>query len=434
MSVLKVSPLKKSLEGTMIAPPSKYHTHRALILAALAEGTSTVTGISKSLDNLSTMRCLTALGTRYEEIPGGYAVTGVPFHTPEDIMDCGNSVSTIHFLLPVTATAPGTMVYTGDESLRSRPLGPFIKAIKSWGIDVWSTRENGRLPIVIKGTDVTKLSDHVMVNGLISPWASGLILLSPFTGHDVTVEIEDGKLNEASYTDLMIQMMKGFGIEVEGVPDHSSFFVKGGQSYHPSTCEIPGDIALASFGLVLAAISNSHIRYTNCDADVFHPEGEILEALRQMGADLRIDHAAKTIEVFGGRQLHAIDIDCNDAPDMIPVLSILLAHGDGISHIYNAEQVHYKECDRLEAMGQLNKMGCDVEVTRDGLNIKGVSKLKGNAVLDSYKDHRVMMAFAIAGLAANAPVEITDPGAAAVSYPAFINDIKKIGAEMDICE
>lgn len=418
----------------MIAPPSKYHTHRALILAALAEGTSRITGISKSLDNLSTMRCLTALGTQYDPIEGGYAVTGQPFHTPDDIMDCGNSGSTIHFLLPVTATAPGTMVYTGDESLRSRPLGPFIKAIKSWGIDVWSTQDNGHLPIVIKGTDVTKLPDRVEVNGLISPWASGLILLAPFTGHDVTVDIEDGKLNEASYTDLMIQMMKGFGIEVQGAADHSSFFVKGGQKYHASDCTIPGDIALASFGLVLAAISNSHIKYTNCDARVFHPEGKILETMKEMGVDLRIDEQAKTIEVFGGKELKAVDVDCNDAPDMIPVLSILLAHGNGTSRIYNAEQVHYKECDRLEAMGQLSKMGCDVEVTRDGLIIKGVRKLKGNAVLDSYKDHRVMMAFAIAGLAADTPVEITDPGAAAVSYPAFINDIKALGAEMEIIE
>lgn len=416
----------------MIAPPSKYHTHRALILAALAEGTSTVTGISKSLDNLSTMRCLTTLGTSYVPIEGGYEITGRPFHTPDDILDCGNSGSTIHFLLPVTATAPGTSVYTGDESLRSRPMGPLVKACRDWGIDVWSTQENGHLPIVIKGTDFTKLPDHVTVNGLISPWASGLILASPFTGHDVTVEIEDGKLNEASYTDLMIQMMGGFGIQVEGKADHSSFFVKGGQHYHPSTFEVPGDIALASFGLILAAITNSHIKYTNLDASVLHPEGKILEALKMAGADMVIDEAAKTIEVFGGKELKAFDIDCNDAPDMIPVLSILLAHCSGLSRIYNAEQVHYKECDRLEAMGQLSKMGCDVEVTRDGLNIRGVKKLKGGVVLDSYKDHRVMMSFAIAGLAADAPVEISDPGAAAVSYPAFINDIKELGAEMEI--
>ena len=433
MSVLRVSPLKTSLDGTMVAPPSKYHTHRGLILGALADGTSKVTGVSKSLDNMSTLQCLTELGAVYTPIEGGYEIKGGAFKTPANILDCGNSGSTINFLLGVAATVPGTVVFTGDDSLRSRPLGPYIKALNQWGIDVWSTQSNGLLPCVIRSHDVTTLSDHVEINGLISPWTSGLLLLSPFTGHDVTVEIEDGKLNEGSYTELMIQMMKPFGVEVEYPSDRSKFFVKGGQKFTPSEIEIPGDVALASFGLVLAAISNSHIRYTNLDANTFHPEGKILEALERVGADLRCDTQSKTIEVYGGRKLKAIDIDCNDAPDMVPVLSILLAHCEGESRIYNAEQVHYKECDRLEAMAQLNRMGVPTEVTLDGLVIKGVKKLKGASV-ESYKDHRVMMSFTIAGLVADGETVITDPGAMAVSYPGFLKDIKALGAEFEIVE
>lgn len=431
MSVLTVNPLIKPLDGTLIAPPSKYHTHRGLILSALADGESEVTGISSSLDNLSTMECLTELGSIYTPIEGGYRVKGGPFKTPSNVLDCGNSGSTINFLLAVSATAPGTVVYTGDSSLRSRPLGPYIQALNNWGIDVWSTQSNGLLPCVIRPRDVTTLSDHVEINGLISPWTSGLLLLSPFTGHDVTIHIEDGKLNEASYTELMIQMMKPFGVEVEYGPDRAEFFVKGGQSFKPANVEIPGDIALASFGLVLAAISESRIKYSNLDAETFHPEGKILEALERVGADLRCDLDAKTIEVVGGKPLKAIDIDCNDAPDMIPILSILLAHCEGTSTIYNAEQVHYKECDRLEAMGQLNLMGAKTEVTRDGLIIKGVKKLQG-ATVESYSDHRVMMSYTIAGLVADGKTNITDPGAAAVSYPSFLNDIKALGAKFEV--
>ncbi len=431
MNVLKVEPLKHSLDGTLESSPSKYHTHRALILAALAEGESTITGMSKSLDNLSTVKCLTQLGTQFHPIDNGYKVTGCPFKTPSDILDCGNSGSTINFLLAVTASTPGTIVYTGDDSLRSRPLGPYIEALNRWGIDTWSTRSNGLLPVVIRSGDMTKLSDRVWINGLISPWTSGLLIAAPFTGHDVTVDIEDGKLNEASYTDLMIQMMSLFGVEAEAKKDHSSFFVKGGQKFHPAQVSIPGDIALASFGLVLAAISDSHICYTNMDPKAFHPESKILEALAEMGADVRINPDEKTIEVYGGKPLKAIEIDCNDAPDMIPVLSILLAHGEGVSKIYNAEQVHYKECDRLEAMAQLNKMGVPVEVTWDGLIIKGVKKLHG-ANVDSFKDHRVMMSFAIAGLVADGTTYITDPEAAGVSYPGFIKDISALGAEFEI--
>ena len=431
MNVLKVSPLEHSLEGTLVASPSKYHTHRALILAALAEGESTITGMSTSLDNMSTVKCLTQLGIKFQAIENGYKVTGCPFRTPADILDCGNSGSTINFLLAVTSTAPGTIVYTGDDSLRSRPLGPYIEALNRWGIDTWSTRSNGLLPVVIRSGDITKLADRVWINGLISPWTSGILLAAPFTGHDVTVDIEDGKLNEASYTDLMIQMMGLFGVEAEGKEDHSSFFVKGGQKFHPAQVSIPGDIALASFGLVLAAISDSHICYTNMDPNAFHPESKILEALELMGADVRIDPEAKTIEVYGGKPLKGIEIDCNDAPDMIPVLSILLAHGEGESRIVNAEQVHYKECDRFEAMAQLSKMGVPVEVTRDGMIIQGVKKLKGASV-DSFKDHRVMMSFSIAGLVADGPTYITDPEAAGVSYPGFIKDISALGAKLEI--
>lgn len=432
MSTLVVHPLKKALEGALKAPPSKYHTHRGLILGALARGTSKVEGVSKSLDNMSTIRCLSLLGAEFEPTENGYQITGHPFHTPEDILDCGNSGSTIHFLLGLAATAPGTSVFTGDASLRSRPLGPYINALRAWGIDVWSTRNNGLLPIVIREKDVSSLPDQITVNGLISPWATGLILLAPFTGHDVTVHIENGKLNEGSYTILMIKMMEQFGVKVMAAPDRSSFFIPGGQQYQPAEALVPGDIALASFGLVLAAITGSHIKYTGIDLSVYHPEAKIIEALQEMGADVRVSVPEKTVEVYGGRPLRGIVIDCNDAPDMVPILSVLLAHGEGESQIIHAEQLRFKECDRLAAMAQLNKMGAQVTETQDGLAFKGVKKLHGGAVVDSFHDHRVLMSFAVAGLAASEPCRITDPGAAAVSYPGFLEDIKALGAHLEV--
>jgi 3-phosphoshikimate 1-carboxyvinyltransferase len=427
MSVLAVNPLKNAIEGELKAPPSKYHTHRGLILGALANGVSQVTGISKSLDNLSTLQCLSLLGATFEPLENGYKITGKPFTAAENILDCGNSGSTIHFLLGLAATAPGMTVFTGDDSLRSRPLGPYIETLNRWGVDVKSTRGNGYLPVVVNHTDVSKLPEQVEVNGLVSPWATGLVLLAPFCGRDVTVTIENGKLNEGSYTELMIKMMADFGVRVEYPANRSSFFIPGGQQYKPAEVVIPGDIALASFGLVLAAITGSHIRYTNLDLSVYHPEAAILDALQRVGADVRIDAQAKTVEVFGGKPLKGIVIDCNDSPDMVPILSILLAHCEGESRIINAEQLRYKECDRLMAMGQLNKMGASVTETPDGLIIQGSKKLHG-AEVESFHDHRVLMSFVVAGLAADSPSYITDPGAAAVSYPGFLKDIEKLGA------
>jgi len=427
MSILTTHPLQKSLDGVLQAPPSKYHTHRGLILSALAKGTSTVTGISKSLDNLSTLQSLSLLGTKYTAIENGYKIEGGPFETPKNIIDCGNSGSTIHFLLGLAATAPNMTVFTGDDSLRSRPLGPYIDALNRWGIEVWSTRANGMLPVVIRHRDVSTLRDHVEINGLISPWTTGLILLAPFTGHDVTVEIEKGKLNEGSYTLLMIKMMEQFGVKVEFPENRSTFFIQGNQNYRPANIDIPGDIALASFGLVLAALSNSRMRYTNIDLQVYHPEAKIIEVLQMMGADIRIDPIGKAVEVVGGRPLKGVTVDCNDAPDMVPILSVLLSLAQGDSKIINAEQLRFKECDRLAAMTQLNKMGADVTETSDGLIFKGVKKLHGASV-DSFHDHRVLMSFAVAGLVADSPSSITDPGAAAVSYPGFLKDIGALGA------
>jgi 3-phosphoshikimate 1-carboxyvinyltransferase len=431
MSSLVVQTLTKPIDGTLVAPPSKYHTHRALVLGALAKGESIITGISKSLDNMSTMKCLSLLGTQFSEIEDGYRIVGSDFQTPADILDCGNSGSTIHFLLGLSAMAPGTVIFTGDESLRSRPLGPYIEALQRWGIDVWSSRENGYLPVIVRHKDPTQLSDRVVVNGMISPWATGLILMAPFTGHGVTVEIENGKLNEGSYTELMIKMMEKFGIKVEYPPSRSSFYIPGGQKYQPSQVAIPGDIALASFGLVLAALTDSHIRYTNLDLSIYHPEAKIIEVLQDMGADLRIDAERQTVEVFGGRPLTGVTVDCNDSPDMVPILSVLLAFGKGESKIINAEQLRYKECDRLAAMTQLNKMGARVTETADGLVFEGVDTLHG-ADLESFADHRVLMSMAVAGLVAQGRTTISEPGAAAVSYPGFIKDIGALGAAFQI--
>ena len=131
-------------DGRMVAPPSKYHTHRAFVLASLAEGESFVTGTSESLDNMATVRALAMFGTRFERTPDGYRVWGGPYQTPEDVLDVGNSGSTIHFLLALASTAPGAVIFTGDASIRSRPQKPYVEALNRWGIEVWSTRGDGR--------------------------------------------------------------------------------------------------------------------------------------------------------------------------------------------------------------------------------------------------------------------------------------------------
>jgi|YNPBryantNP2012_1023418.scaffolds.fasta_scaffold05304_2 3-phosphoshikimate 1-carboxyvinyltransferase len=428
LAIQKIEPFSARLS----APPSKYHTHRAFILASLAEGESTITGTSESLDNMATVRCLTKLGTQFHKTSDGYIVRGGAYRTPDDVLDVGNSGSTIHFLLALASTVPGAVVFTGDASIRARPQQPYLDALNRWGIEAWSTRGNGCPPIVVRHRDARTLSTCVEVDGLISPWTTGLILLAPFTEHDVTVRVT-GKVQESSYVAMTIEMLKSFNIHVQASADRAMYFVSGGQRYRPASVHIPGDIALASFGLALAALSGSHIVYENLDLSCVHPEAAIVPALQRMGADVRIDARARTLEIVGGRRLQGIEVDCGDAPDMVPILSVLLALAKGRSRIYNAAQLRYKECDRLAAMTQLNKMGARVTETADGLEFEGVESLHG-AVIDSFNDHRVQMSFTVAGCIATGTTYVSGAEAAGVSYPGFVRDLKNLGARIEIVE
>jgi len=425
LSIRKVSPF----DVRMVAPPSKYHTHRAFILASLSEGESRITKISESLDNMATLRCLSLLGTRYERSQDGYTVWGGPYQTPENVLDAGNSGSTIYFLLALASTAPEAVIFTGDASVRSRPQKPYLEALNRWGIEAWSTRGDGRLPIVVKHHDPKRLGPYVEVDGLLSQWRTGLILLAPLTGHEVKVTTT-GVVQEPTYASMTIAMMKQFGVEVIVSSDHRSYLIPGKQYYTPTTIQIPGDISLASFALALAALTGSHLVCSNIDLTTIHPEAAIIPVLQRMGVDLRINPEAQSVEITGSGRLKGIDVDCSDAPDMVPILSVLFALAEGRSRIQNAYQVRFKESNRLAAMCQLNKMGARVKETADGLEFEGVEKLRG-ATIDSFHDHRVQMSFVIAGSVAEGVTLVSDPSASSISYPNFVSDIREIGVPIE---
>jgi 3-phosphoshikimate 1-carboxyvinyltransferase len=419
-------------DAKMVAPPSKYHTHRAFILASLSEGESHITKISESLDNMATLRCLSLLGTRFERSQDGYTVWGGPYQTPENVLDVGNSGSTIYFLLALASTAPEAVIFTGDASVRSRPQKPYLEALNRWGIEAWSTRGDGRPPIVVKHRDPKRLGPYVEVDGLISQWRTGLILLAPLTSNEVKVTTI-GVVQETTYVSMTIDMMRQFGVEVIASSDHRSYVIPRKQYYIPTTIQIPGDISLASFALALAALTGSHLVCSNIDLTKIHPEAAIIGALKRMGADLRINPEAQSVEITGGQRLKGIDVDCSEASDMVPILSVLFALAEGRSRIQNAYQVRFKESDRLTAMCQLNKMGARVKETADGLEFEGVEKLRG-ATIDSFHDHRVQMSFVIAGSVAEGTTHVSDPLAASISYPNFLPDIREIGVPIEVID
>ena len=430
MSDLLVRKAKGGFEGTMEAPPAKYYTHRAFIFGSLAEGVTTVLNTSDAADNMSTAHALRLLGTQIERIENGYQVTGGPYRTPDDVLDVGNSGSTITFLMGLASTAPGTCVFTGDHTLRKRPLGPLLEAMNNWGVPCWSTRNNGLPPIVVQHHK--ELKPVVEVNGFISQYVSSVIMLAPFAGKDVTVRVL-GRLNEPTYIATTIYAMGQFGVRVIPAEDYQSFTIPAGQTFRPITFEVPGDFALAAYGLAVAALTGSRLTYTNLDINSIQAEKGFITFLQEMGADLTIDAEAKTVTIRGGKRLKGIEWDGNDTPDMVPLMSVLCALAEGKSRIYNVEQVRYKESNRVTEMLQLNKMGARVSELRDGLAFEGVEKLHGARMISQH-DHRLAMAWVVAGLMAEGETYVTEAEVAAISYPDFLKDMKRLGMDIQVVE
>jgi len=417
----------------MRAPAAKIYTHRALILGSLGRGESLALGTSEALDNLSTFRALRLFGIEIERVQGGYKIHGGAYETPADVIDVGNSGSTLQFLMGLASRAPGTTVFTGDASIRGRrPLGPYIEALNRWGIECWSTRGNGMAPVVVRHANSRRLASVVECKGTISQWITGLLLLAPFAEKDVTVRVVED-FNEPTYVATTIYSMGLFGVKVEASEDFRTFFVPRGQMYKPATMHIPGDFALAAHGLVLAALSDSHLICTNLDMESVQAEKGIIPFLQQAGVDVRIDREAKKVEIFGGKRPKGLEWDANDTPDLLPILSVFCALAEGRSRIYNIPHARLKESDRLSAMMQLNKMGAKVKEYPDALEFEGVQRLHG-ARIESFHDHRVQMAFAVAGCLAEGETYISEPYIASVSYPDFIPDMQRLGVEIQVVE
>jgi len=420
-----VEPIE-GLRGELKAPPSKSHIHRALIMGSLAEGDTYIKNIGAlSEKHSATIRAIEAFGARVERIRGGYKVTGSLYKTPDDILDVGNSGTTISFLLGVSATAPGASIFTGDESIRKRPLGPLLDALGQLGIECWSTRNNGLPPIVVKGGGIR--GGACKVSGFISQWTSSLLLAAPLAEHDTQIEIID-KAREWPYIEMTCAMLKEFGIKISK-EERGYFEVPSNQSYRPAIVEIPGDFGLAAFGLAAAALGNSEVILRNLDMRTIHGEKSIVNFLRAMGADVRVDEQSKSIRVNGGRRLEGIEMDVIDSPDNVPILAVLGSLSKGKTIIYNAEHTRYKECDRIKAMLQLKRMGAKIEEREYGLEIEGVDKLKGSEI-ESFGDHRVMMAFVVAGCYATGRTTISKAECFRISYPSFMKDMINLGMKL----
>ena len=420
--VLKVR--KSQTGGSVRIPGSKSHTIRALFFASLAEGRSIIRSPLISGDALSALDVCRAFGAGIENYIDRFEVTGFGGkpQTPENIIDVGNSGTTLRFALMTAGLAGGSTVFTGDYQIRRRPLGPLIEAMNSLGADVFSTLSNGCAPVIVRGR---LKGGRTSLDAVTSQYLSSILINAPLLDSDTLVDIT--RLNEAPYVQMTLWWLDKFGIKYEN-DGFRSILIKGGQSYKAFDATIPGDFSSATFFMVQAAVSEGELLLKNLDMSDPQGDKQVLSYLERMGASVR--HGSGGITVKGGK-LRGVDIDMNSTPDALPAMAVAGCFAEGETRLLNVPQARLKETDRIRVKRtELEKMGADVEELPDGLIIRQ-SALQGCAV-SGHDDHRVVMALAVAGLNVPGVTEIDTAEAMNVTFPEFPELLRACGGNAEV--
>lgn len=402
-----------ALEGRVRIPASKSHTIRALIISTLAEGASRVVAPLDSADTRSCLACCRALGAEIEESAGAWRVRGTAGRprVPENVVDVGNSGTTLYIAIAAASLAEGFTVFTGDEQIRRRPAGNLLGALRDLGATAFDTRGTGCAPLVVGGP---LRGGRAAIACPTSQYLSALLLAAPLaTG---TSEIEVTQLNEQPYVEMTLDWLDRQGIRYErrGL---LWFRVPGGQAYRAFERAVPGDFSSATFFFCAAAVTGSAITVEGLDPNDSQGDKEVLSLLEQMGCRVTWRDTSVTVE---GSRLRAIDADLNPIPDALPALAVTACFAEGTTRLGNVPQARLKETDRIAVMArELARLGASVEEGPDGLVIRG-SRLTG-ARVDGHGDHRVVMALAVAGLAASGATTVTTAESAAVTFPGFFD-------------
>ncbi|MCQ1955294.1 3-phosphoshikimate 1-carboxyvinyltransferase [Arthrobacter sp. zg-Y826] len=428
---LSVLGTHSGISGSVQVPNSKYHAHRALILASLAPGTSRISGLTDARHVQYTVAALRQLGTAIEVQDDTFIVHGGPYRPRRAVVSAGSSGTTLYFMAGLASLGTRDVVVTGQKYFQRRPIGALLAALREMGVDIAS---NGGCP-PLQVAHGRPRGGEVHISGTLSQWISGLLLLAPFARSETTVLV-DGPQNETSYVELTLAMMARFGLQVEASEDLRRFRIPADQQAVPADLRLPPDIGSAAFGLAAAALHPADISLTGLSATSSsgsdHPEADFLDLAAQMGVPMDYDQTADAVRVrHQGLDLQPVDVDCRRVPDMLPVLSVMACLAAGRSVFRNIDHVRMKESDRVAAMLQLNSMGADLTVEGSTLTIRGVGSL-GGADLSSFNDHRVLMSLAVAASAAEGRSTLTYPNAYRISYPEYLAAMTTFGLHMKV--
>ena len=421
MSDVKFSPFVPN--GTVNVPPSKSDVHRAIVCAAMANGVSRISPVALSNDIKATIGCIKALGADAVLENNVLTVDGTNMYKNKTaLLDCGESGSTLRFFIPIAAVGNVNATFVGKGKLPQRPIGIFTEALPKAGT---VCKTEGGLPLEIKGqlkSGIFKIPGNVS-----SQFITGLLLALPILEGDSEIVLTS-PLESVGYIAMTIRTMKQFGVNIQAT--EKGWHIKGGQSYKTCDYTTDGDWSQAAFFMVLGAVSGK-VTVKGVAKDSTQGDKKCAEILARFGA--KVTQLDNEVTVEKG-ELKAITIDASQIPDLVPVLSVCAAFAEGTTKIINAERLRIKECDRLKATAELlNNLGGKVKELSDGLEITGVSSLKGGNV-NGYNDHRIVMSAAVCAARSDEDITATFAMSINKSYPDFYIDYNSIGGKANVLD
>jgi len=414
------------LQGSIQPPGSKSITNRALVIAALAEGSSLLRGALASEDTQVMIESLSRLGVRAVEKDNGTTleVAGCGGKIPNSTADLfiGNSGTTVRFLTAMLAACEGRFRLDGVPRMRERPIADLIATLNKLGSDVRSERNTGCPPVDIEARGLAGGTAHIR-GDVSSQFLSGLLMAVPYARNEVNL-IVDGVLVSQPYVHMTLGLMRDFGVDVPA-GDLSQFLISGRQRYRGREYDIEPDASAASYFWGAAAVTGGDVLVRGLTRDALQGDVGFVDCLAQMGCEVRDE--ADGIRVIG-KPLRGIEIDMNAISDTAQTLGVVALFAKGPTTIRGIAHVRHKETDRIGDLArELRKFGAGVEEFADGLRITPPKQydIWSGATIATYNDHRMAMSFALAGLQLPGVV-IQDPGCTAKTYPDFFGDLQRL--------
>ena len=446
---MKILAKKTSLSGNIVVPGSKSHTIRALILASLAEGVSHISNPLPSADCLSASKAIKEIGAsvEFDNKNNIWTVTGAGknAHLPSNVVDVGNSGSVLYFFTPICATFEGWSIFTGDSSIRKRPVLHLLEALNQLGAKSFVSRpEENAPPALVQGPIK---AGKVITDGRLSQYISGLMMASTLIDGKLEIELTDPK--EVPYLDMTKYWLESLGVQVEMSSDYKKISITGPYQLKAFDKAIPSDWEAVAFPLIAGLITDSKIVIDNVDVSGTQGDDAIVSVLQSVGADIQWNKETSQLIVTGGNRLSTenlpektLRVNLAGFPDAICALAVIACFIEGKTVLEDIGVCRRKETDRIVVMkSELEKLGAKVEEGEDYLVIYGNSPILANGeknpnfnlhggTVESFDDHRVAMSLACLGLGLSEGQEVivNDAECCSVSFPGFFEVMNKIKA------